>query len=643
MVEDRKLNVLRAIVEDYVSTQEPVGSKALVDRHQLGVSPATVRNDMASLEEEGFITQPHTSAGRIPTDKGYRLFVDRLGGVKPLSAAEKRAITTLLEGAVDLDDVVQRSVRLLAQLTRQVAVVQYPTLSRSTVRHVEVVPLGGSRLLLVLILSTGRVEQRVVELPAALAEDAVAEIRTKVNRAVIGERLADASDKLVAAARGVRAGQPDLDRRAGGLARRGDERPPLRRAGRGGRHRQPGPLRRRLRRQHPADARGARGARGAAQAARRGHVVVDGDGADRAGGPLPGAGHHLGRGHRLRPRRRGPRDARHRRARPGWTTRDPWRRCARSRATSAGSSTKDDLGAQPPTTDPAPTRVDDIELREHVSQDLYETLGVSRDADGDTIKKAYRKLARQLHPDVNPDPETQERFKDVSRAYEVLSDPEKRRMYDLGGDPFNGAGGGFAGAGQGFSFTDIMDAFFGGAAGGAAGGGRGPRPRVRRGQDALIRLEVDLAEAAFGTTRELKVDTAVLCTLCQGSGAAPGSSPQTCETCHGRGETVHAAALVPRRDPHHAALRGLPRLRHDHPRAVPRVLRRRPGPLAPQPQPSRSRPASTAGTRVQLSGQGEVGPGGGPAGDLYVEMRRRRPPGVRPARQATCTARSRSR
>ena len=197
MVEDRKLNVLRAIVEDYVATQEPVGSKALVDRHQLGVSPATVRNDMAALEEEGFITQPHTSAGRIPTDKGYRLFVDRLSGVKPLSAPEKRAITTLLEGAVDLDDVVQRSVRLLAQLTRQVAVVQYPTLSRSTVRHVEVVPLGGTRLLLVLILSTGRVEQRVVELPEPLAEEAVAEIRTKVNRAALGERLADAADKLV--------------------------------------------------------------------------------------------------------------------------------------------------------------------------------------------------------------------------------------------------------------------------------------------------------------------------------------------------------------------------------------------------------------------------------------------------------------
>lgn len=197
MVEDRKLAVLRAIVEDYVSTQEPVGSKALVERHRLGVSPATVRNDMASLEDEGFITQPHTSAGRIPTDKGYRLFVDRLSQVKPLSAAEKRAIATLLEGAIDLDDVVQRSVRLLAQLTRQVAIVQYPTLSRSTVRHVELVTLASARLLLVLILSTGRVEQRVIELPEPVDDDTVADIRTRVNRSVLGERITDASERLV--------------------------------------------------------------------------------------------------------------------------------------------------------------------------------------------------------------------------------------------------------------------------------------------------------------------------------------------------------------------------------------------------------------------------------------------------------------
>jgi heat-inducible transcriptional repressor len=150
--DDRKLAVLRAIVEDYVSTQEPVGSKALVERHSLGVSPATVRNDMAALEEEGFITQPHTSAGRIPTDKGYRLFVDRLTTLKPMSTPEKRAIATFLDGAVDLDDVVHRSVRLLSQLTHQVAVVQYPTLSRSTVRHVELVALAPGRVLVVLIL-----------------------------------------------------------------------------------------------------------------------------------------------------------------------------------------------------------------------------------------------------------------------------------------------------------------------------------------------------------------------------------------------------------------------------------------------------------------------------------------------------------
>ena len=122
-LDERKLEVLRAIVEDYVATQEPVGSKALVERHNLRVSPATVRNDMAVLEEEGYIRQPHTSAGRVPTDAGYRLFVDKLSRVKPLSQAERRAIERFLIGAVDLDDVVHRTVRLLAQLTRQVAVV----------------------------------------------------------------------------------------------------------------------------------------------------------------------------------------------------------------------------------------------------------------------------------------------------------------------------------------------------------------------------------------------------------------------------------------------------------------------------------------------------------------------------------------
>lgn len=196
MQEDRRLAVLRAIVEDYVHTEEPVGSKALVERHGLGVSPATVRNDMAVLEEEGYITQPHTSAGRVPTDKGYRLFVDRLTTVKPLSAAEKRAISSFLDGAVDLDDVVSRSVRLLSQLTRQVAVVQYPTLSSSTVRHVELVALTPERLLVVLILSTGRVEQRLVELTSPIGEEELAALRSRVLLAAVGQRIADAVTAL---------------------------------------------------------------------------------------------------------------------------------------------------------------------------------------------------------------------------------------------------------------------------------------------------------------------------------------------------------------------------------------------------------------------------------------------------------------
>jgi molecular chaperone DnaJ len=252
-----------------------------------------------------------------------------------------------------------------------------------------------------------------------------------------------------------------------------------------------------------------------------------------------------------------------------------------------------------------------------VSQDPYEILGVSRGAEADEIKKAYRRLARQLHPDVNPDPETQERFKEVSAAYEVLADPEKRRMYDLGGDPF-GRGGAAAGQGAGFSFTDIMDAFFGGQAG-AAQGGRGPRPRTRRGQDALVRIEIELAEAAFGVTRDLKVDTAVVCTVCHGSGAAAGSRPVTCETCNGHGEVQQVQRSF------------LGEIRTLRPCAACRGY----GELIPDPCREcsgdgrvRSRrsitvkipPGVDTGTRVQLAHEGEVGPGGGPAGDLYVEI-----------------------
>ena len=191
--DDRRFEVLRAIVADFVTTKEPIGSKTLVERHNLGVSSATVRNDMAVLEAEGYITQPHTSSGRVPTEKGYREFVDRLDEVKPLSVSERRAILTFLESGVDLDDVLRRAVRLLAQLTRQVAIIQYPTLSAASVRHLEVVALTPARLLLVVITDTGRVDQRIVELGDSVDEFQLSQLRDRLGQALEGKPLSAAS------------------------------------------------------------------------------------------------------------------------------------------------------------------------------------------------------------------------------------------------------------------------------------------------------------------------------------------------------------------------------------------------------------------------------------------------------------------
>jgi molecular chaperone DnaJ len=251
--------------------------------------------------------------------------------------------------------------------------------------------------------------------------------------------------------------------------------------------------------------------------------------------------------------------------------------------------------------------------------DHYAVLGVDRSASADDIKRAYRRLARELHPDVNPDPATQERFKEVSTAYAVLSDPEKRQMYDLGGDPLSQGGGSPFGPGFG-GLGDIMDAFFGGG-----GGGRGPRSGVRQGADALIRLELDLAETAFGVTKDITVDTATVCGTCIGSGAAPGTHPDTCPTCRGRGEVQQVQRSF------------LGQVMTT--RACPQCSGT--GQVIPTPCPEcagdgRVRARRTLGVkvpagvehgmRIRLSGEGEVGPGGGPAGDLYIEVVEREHP-----------------
>jgi molecular chaperone DnaJ len=258
-------------------------------------------------------------------------------------------------------------------------------------------------------------------------------------------------------------------------------------------------------------------------------------------------------------------------------------------------------------------------MNSNTMNDYYEILGVSRDATPEQIKKAYRQLAMKLHPDVATEDGAADRFKKVAEAYEVLQDPKKRDLYDRGGDPLGGGMGGFNGAGGfgggagGFDFTNLVDAMFGQQS------TRGPRSRVRRGQDALVRLQLELAEAAFGTTKPLQVDTAVLCPRCSGSGAADGSQPVTCATCHGQGDVTHIQRSF------------IGDIRTTQPcptcRGYGTVI---PNPCVECAGDGRIRSTRTinvkipagvnTGNRIHLAAHGEVGSGGGPAGDLYVEL-----------------------
>ncbi len=256
-----------------------------------------------------------------------------------------------------------------------------------------------------------------------------------------------------------------------------------------------------------------------------------------------------------------------------------------------------------------------------MSKDYYTTLGVDRDASAEQIKKAYRRRAMKVHPDVAPGEDAAEQFKELNEAYEVLSDSNKRAIFDRGGDPmsqqgagFSGFGGGFGGGfSGGFDFSNLVDAMFGAQA------GRGPRSRVRQGQDALLRAQLQLHEAVFGTTKPLKVDTAVVCPKCHGQGGEPGSEPITCPTCNGQGEVSQIQRSF------------LGDIRTSQPcpncRGYGTIIPRPCGECSGEGRVRSARTISvripagvSTGIRIHLEGQGEVGPGGGPAGDLYVEL-----------------------
>jgi len=233
--------------------------------------------------------------------------------------------------------------------------------------------------------------------------------------------------------------------------------------------------------------------------------------------------------------------------------------------------------------------------------DHYEVLGVSKNASSEDIKKAYRKLARELHPDVNDSPEAQERFKTVTHAYEVLSDEQTRRNYDMGGGQ------------QGFGFEDIFETFFGG------GGSRGPRSRAERGQDALLRVELSFEEAIFGVQKSIPVDTAVLCETCNGSCAKPGTSPKVCDICHGNGQVqtqVRSLLGSVITSSPCGSCRG-----YGHIIPEPCLDCRGQGRVRARRDIELNIPAGVEdGIRLQLAGSGEVGFGGGPNGDLYVDI-----------------------
>ena len=615
--------MLRAIVQDYVADLragrlQGAASTATTS----GCRAATVRNDMAVLEEEGLIA---AAAHQRRAGAHRRRLPPVRRPARAGQAAERRpsarAIAQFLEGAVDLDDVVDRTVRLLASLTHQVAVVQYPSLTRSTVRHVELVPIGGRRGCWSCSSPTpaGSSSGSSTSAPTCSATTARRSSRRcapSSTRRPPGVRLTEAATRLAAVPDAVRrrptatscaAIVPALD---DALVEEREERVVLAGTANLARVGTDFPL------SHRPGARGARGARRAAQAARQLGRATPTRVAVRIGHENPYAGlqttsvvttgYGSGAELRRRPRRARPD--------PDGLPHDDGVGARRRHATSPGSSPSD---RRPP---PAARQPADRQRRRTSVERLLR--GPRRRPRRRARRRSSRPTASwpaQLHPDVNPGPEAEEQFKKVSQAYDVLSDPEKRRSYDHGLGPLRlGAAGGF---GQGFSFSDIMDAFFGGRAGaGRARPALAPAPRPGRPRPARHRPRPRPSSAPSRSSPSTPPWSA---RTCHGDGAAAGHrSTRTCDVCDGRGEVQQVQ-------------RSLPRPGHDHPPV------RRPARASASSSPTRASSApATAGCAPAARSRSRCPRASTPAPGSSSPARARSAPAA--ARPATSTSRSRS-
>ena len=252
--------------------------------------------------------------------------------------------------------------------------------------------------------------------------------------------------------------------------------------------------------------------------------------------------------------------------------------------------------------------------------DFYELLGVNRDADADTLKRAYRRLARQFHPDINKEPGAEDRFKEIGRAYEVLADPSKRATYDQFGEAGLGGAGGMPDMGDMGGFADLFDTFFSGFGGAAPSGNRAQRRGPQQGDDLRYDLTIDFDQAVFGQEREIKIPHLETCDTCSGSGAKPGTGPSNCNTCGGAGQ-VRRATRTPfgnfTQVAECSSCNGSGQMI-----ANPCSSCGGQGAKQVRKKLRINIPAGVdTGTRLRVSGEGNAGLRGGPSGDLYVFLK----------------------